>query len=1003
MSPLQGAPDDNQVSTLEMAYVLFMDIVGYSRMPTDVQQETLRRLQNCVRSGKEFRKAQEQQRLISLPTGDGMALAFFGDPESSVRCAVETTTALKLDKEIPLRIGLHAGPVYRVTDINANQNVAGDGINVAQRVMDCGDAGHILVSKALADVLRQLTSWKGALQDLGEASVKHGVRVHVFNLLIEGAGNPQKPQKFQTPTEKIERAGDRRQKWLTWGSVAAGVLAIVGVVGWRVLRNAQPAYAYRPKIALLGFKDQMGSNETEWVNWSLTENITRELEAGEKIQTIPGETVSHMKKDLGLPDETSYSAETMARLHAYLQCDFVVYGSYFDPGKTAGGSVKLSVRMQNTKTGEMFPLMADEGTELTLGELSTRVAAGLRSRLGLANLSLEESQQPQKSMPVTAEGKKYYALGLQQFWAYDLLGAQKSLEKAVEVEPNFALSHAELAQVWRAQGYDEKAREEAKEALGLSKQLANVDRVLVEAEYDELNSDWESAARLYRSVWDSSLRERPEYAYREANAQIRAGKAQEALGTIEELRKRPGAMADNPVVDLREAEAYESLGNAKQVDSAARAAEKAQKIGARMLEAEALWRVCWAKSNLGDGGGARSACDEGQTLARATDYGLVVARAYAVLGNILMSEGNLAQAVDFEQKALEIARSIGSQRDVIGALQNAGNFYGAQGNHEEAVKSYTSAQQVAEQIKDKSAVMALLNNIAAEYQAGGELKKALESYGKSLTLAKETQDQRGQIDAEGNIGSAAAAQGRLASGLESAKAALKRTRDGGLKEKLPVLLCIVGDIQVDQGDLNAASASYSEAMSIANELGDRPGQATVQLAQSRMEFERGNYADAAKDAKIAAEEFQKEGRKEDAGAALIALAEGLTELGQLNEAKASLGRSKETKVVDKAILLSAGRAEMRLLAKSGQGKEAASLEVQALREAKKFGFLGWELRLELVSAECGLGAGNPAGKRALLLRLEKKASSSGYGLIKERARRLLGEQATAKTGNESAA
>jgi tetratricopeptide (TPR) repeat protein len=454
-------------------------------------------------------------------------------------------------------------------------------------------------------------------------------------------------------------------------------------------------------------------------------------------------------------------------------------------------------------------------------------------------------------------------------------------------------------------------------------------------------------------------------------------------------------MANNPLIELRESEAYEALGNLKsEATSAGQAAEKAQKIGARMLQAEALWRVCWAEFNLGDFSAARTSCDRGQRTASATNYRLIVARAYAVLGNISMGEGKPAEAVNAEQNALEIARAIGSQRDVIGAMQNIGNFYGYQGNHAEAVKNYQSARKVAEEIQDKNALLAMQNNIAAEYQAYGELAKALEFYGKSLVLATETQNQSGEIDARGNIGSAEAAQGKLADGLASAKRALKLARDNGIKEKIPILLCIAGDIQVDQGDLNAAAASYSEALSISGQLGDGSSAATVQLSQSKMEFERGNYQEAAKDAKAAAEEFRKEGMKEQASAAFIALTEALTGQGQLNDANTALNEANGVQPVDKEILLSADRAAARLLARTGRVKEARSLEEEALKRAKRMGFTGWQLRFELVSGE--LGAGGSA-RKALLQRVEKEAGSKGYGLIKDQAKRLLASETSSFT------
>ena len=188
--------DQSQAVNLEIAHVLFTDIVGYSKLPMDQQQRVLRQLQKAVRNTEEFTRAQSEDSLIRLPTGDGMALVFFGDPQAPARCAVQLARSLRATPEIELRMGIHTGPVYRVEDINANHNVAGGGINIAQRVMDCGGAGHILVSRNVADVLSQLSTWGSLLHDLGEAEVKHGVKVHIFNLVGEDFGNARLPNKL---------------------------------------------------------------------------------------------------------------------------------------------------------------------------------------------------------------------------------------------------------------------------------------------------------------------------------------------------------------------------------------------------------------------------------------------------------------------------------------------------------------------------------------------------------------------------------------------------------------------------------------------------------------------------------------------------------------------------------------------------------------------------------------------------------------------------------------
>ena len=190
-APPAVAVEQSNAPLLEIAHVLFMDLVAYSKMPMDQQRHRLRELQKIVLSTSEVIRAKAADQLISLPTGDGMALVFFEDPEAPVRCALELSRALRSNPEINLRMGLHTGPVYRVADVNANRNVAGGGINIAQRIMDCGDAGHILVSKAVVDVLGQLTRWDSSLHDLGETTVKHGVRVHLFNLYTNERGESE--------------------------------------------------------------------------------------------------------------------------------------------------------------------------------------------------------------------------------------------------------------------------------------------------------------------------------------------------------------------------------------------------------------------------------------------------------------------------------------------------------------------------------------------------------------------------------------------------------------------------------------------------------------------------------------------------------------------------------------------------------------------------------------------------------------------------------------------
>src|SRR6516165_8391749 len=182
---------------LEIGHVLFIDIVGYSKLLITDQSERLQKLKEIVWGTEQFRLAQAEGKLLRLPTGDGGALVFRNNPEAPVLCAMEISKELKRHPELQMRMGIHSGPVNEITDLNAQANIAGAGINIAQRIMDCGDAGHILLSRHVAEDLEQYPRWRSDLHDLGECEVKHGIRIHAVNLYTDEVGNAEIPGKFR--------------------------------------------------------------------------------------------------------------------------------------------------------------------------------------------------------------------------------------------------------------------------------------------------------------------------------------------------------------------------------------------------------------------------------------------------------------------------------------------------------------------------------------------------------------------------------------------------------------------------------------------------------------------------------------------------------------------------------------------------------------------------------------------------------------------------------------
>jgi len=284
---------------LEIAHVLFTDIVGYSKLPIHQQRSVVECLNEIVRGTDEFQAAETAGRLIKIPTGDGITLVFYHSPEAPVECALEISRALKQHPELQLRMGIHSGPVSGVIDATGKANVAGPGINIAQRVMDCGDAGHILLSKHVAEDLEEYPHWQPHLHELGECEVKHGVRLSVVNLHTEELGNPVVPEKLKAARVaaaiRRKRATLRR---LSLGSLA--LLAVVTTIGFLFFRYKRPpatAELLLPEksIAVMPFENRSEDKANAYFADGIQDEILTRLSKIADLKVISRTSTQHYK------------------------------------------------------------------------------------------------------------------------------------------------------------------------------------------------------------------------------------------------------------------------------------------------------------------------------------------------------------------------------------------------------------------------------------------------------------------------------------------------------------------------------------------------------------------------------------------------------------------------------------------------------------------------------------------------------------------------------------
>jgi TolB-like protein/class 3 adenylate cyclase len=420
---------------LEIAHVLFIDIIGYSKLSINDQHAAVEELNQLVRASEQFQRAEAAGRLLKIATGDGMALVFYTSPGAPAQCAVEISRAGEEHSRLQLRMGIHSGPVSGVVDVNNRPNLAGAGINIAQRVMDCGDGGHILLSKHAAEDLEEYEQWRPLLHDLGTCEVKHRVRVSVTNLYSDEVGNPQLPEKFQ--------ALKKHRSHVRWAEAAIALLVLAAVVGAFIFVLRKPTRSSlavaEKSVAVLPFENLSSDKENAYFADGVQDEILTNLARIADLKVISRTSVMQYK---------SGAARNLREIGQQLGVAHLLEGSV----QRAANRVRVNAQLIDARTdAHLWAETYDRDLADVFAiqsEIAKTIADHLQARLSPeAKAAIEERPTADlAAYDLYRHAKSLIDNILLSEPRKDLFEAVRLLDEAVERDPSFFLAYYELAE-----------------------------------------------------------------------------------------------------------------------------------------------------------------------------------------------------------------------------------------------------------------------------------------------------------------------------------------------------------------------------------------------------------------------------------------------------------------------------------------------------------------------------------------------------------------------------
>ncbi len=753
----------------------------------------------------------------------------------------------------------------------------------------------------------------------------------------------------------------------------------------RDLFSREPSVQVRRSVAVLGFHNLSGRTENAWLATALSEMLSTELAGGDKLRLISGEDVANLRITSPWSQTDTLDPGTTARIGTALNSDVLVLGSYLTIGTTDGGQLRLDVRMQDGRSGEILTEAAEVGSTQDLFHLVSRIGAKLRLRLGVEELQGSEEAGVLASLPLDPEVARLYALGVAKLRQFDALAAKDLLEQAANADPKFSLVHSMLARAWAQLGHEQERREEAKKALDLATDLPRAQHLLVEGEYDESLGKQEKASSAYHALFEL-FPDNVEYGLRLAAVYNLGGHGSQAMDVIRKLRNLPPPSSSDPRIDLAESRSMKEDKPAALM-VVRTAMRKASDRGQKLLYASAKKEECMLLLYGEHPNDAQASCEDAYNIFLAAGNRLSAADALRLMADVMGTAGNFELAMATYKRALGLLEGLGEHEKTGAIFNNMAVIFANEGNLDRAEQLYRSARLQFQQAGDLNNQVTAAGNIADIMFLRGNLAGAEQLYQDALQVAafSEHADPGYLLY---RLADLKLTQGRA----EEARELAQRAVDGivpvhGAYQYLSGAMIELGTALEAQGDLAGARSQFAQTLAMRKEMGALDSVAESQVALAEVTIAEGHPQDAEPMLRAAIAAFEKAKSDPAASAAYTLLSRALLMQGKVDQAGKAAQRGNELSLTtsDPALKLPAQIEQARVDMASGDGHSASQMAAarklhSVIVSAKRLGYYSIECEGRLALGELELKTYSSLGQKHLAA-LAAETHSHGLELL----------------------